>query len=290
MVNSTLQLQAVLEHILSNYQEETYSINQLCDESGQSRFQVHRTIKATLGLSFSQLLLRIRILGSVRLLIEQNGNVSDIAYRVGFSSPSYFSKCYTTLFSEAPGKTLNSQEFPSPRNSQTRKLLSHPTVRQLLVKKGLILDTDFETLGNKIKKRSNWIVGIVTLSIVLMTVFFIMYYQELFGETIADRSIAVMPIETQKDDESFSFIQSMTLGIYSKMSKLKQIDLLINNQSVQQYRDTKLTTAEIATELGVRYLLIVNGEITGQGNQVYVELVDTKLSNSLWSAKYTGQL
>ena len=154
MVNSTLQLQNVLEHILSNYQEETYSINQLCDESGQSRFQVHRTIKATLGLSFSQLLLRIRILGSVRLLIEQNGNVSDIAYKVGFSSPSYFSKCYTTLFSEAPGKTLNSQKFPSPRNSQTRKLLSHPTVKQLLVKKGIILDAGLETRGIKILKNS----------------------------------------------------------------------------------------------------------------------------------------
>lgn len=138
MANS-LQFQSILEHILSNYKEETYSINKLCEETGQSRFQVHRIIKSTIGLSFSQLLLRVRILRSVQLLIEQSGNVSEIAYGVGFSSPSYFTKCYTTVFCETPGKTLTTRKIPLPKNSQTRKLLSHPNVKRTFFEKGLIL-------------------------------------------------------------------------------------------------------------------------------------------------------
>ena len=88
----------VNEHI----SEEDFSIEELGSEVGMSRSQVLRKIKALTGKSPSIYVRSIRLLKAKVMIENGDGNISEIAYSVGFSSPVYFSKCFKEEFGYPP--------------------------------------------------------------------------------------------------------------------------------------------------------------------------------------------
>jgi signal transduction histidine kinase/ligand-binding sensor domain-containing protein/DNA-binding response OmpR family regulator len=88
----------VNEHI----SEEDFSIEELGIEVGMSRSQVLRKIKALTGKSPSIYVRSIRLLKAKGMIENGDGNISEIAYSVGFSSPIYFSKCFKEEFGYPP--------------------------------------------------------------------------------------------------------------------------------------------------------------------------------------------
>jgi signal transduction histidine kinase/DNA-binding response OmpR family regulator len=88
----------VNEHI----SEEGFSIEELGIEVGMSRSQVLRKIKALTGKSPSIYVRSIRLLKAKGMIENGDGNISEIAYSVGFSSPIYFSKCFKEEFGYPP--------------------------------------------------------------------------------------------------------------------------------------------------------------------------------------------
>ncbi len=88
----------VNEHI----SEEDFSIEELGNEVGMSRSQVLRKIKALTGKSPSLYVRSIRLLKAKGMIENGDGNISEIAYSVGFSSPVYFSKCFKEEFGHPP--------------------------------------------------------------------------------------------------------------------------------------------------------------------------------------------
>ncbi len=71
---------------------------------GMSRMQLHRKIKALTNQSTSVLIKNIRLEKGLQLLKEGDLNVSEIAYRIGFSSPNYFSKIFKEKFGKTPSE------------------------------------------------------------------------------------------------------------------------------------------------------------------------------------------
>lgn len=67
-----------------------------------SRVQLYRKVKALTGKSPVELVREERLRRAHQLLADSSLNISEIAYRVGFSSPSYFAKCYKDLFGKSP--------------------------------------------------------------------------------------------------------------------------------------------------------------------------------------------
>ncbi|MCH5309513.1 MAG: substrate-binding domain-containing protein [Prevotella sp.] len=80
------------------------SVEDIGAEIGMSRVQLYRKIKALTGLSPNEQLRKARLTEARRLLVEGAGSVSEIAYRVGFATPSYFSKCFKEEFGCSPGE------------------------------------------------------------------------------------------------------------------------------------------------------------------------------------------
>lgn len=78
------------------------SVEDLSGELCVSRVQLYRKIKTVTGKSPVEIIRQIRLTKADRLLSETSLNISEIAYRVGFSSPSYFSKCYRDYFGKIP--------------------------------------------------------------------------------------------------------------------------------------------------------------------------------------------
>jgi signal transduction histidine kinase/DNA-binding response OmpR family regulator len=97
----------VLEVIENHLSEEEFSIEQFGKEVGMSRVQLHRKLKALSGKSSSNYLRSVRLSKAKQMIKEQKGNVSEIAYSVGFSSPQYFTRCFKEEFGYPPSDLIS---------------------------------------------------------------------------------------------------------------------------------------------------------------------------------------
>ncbi|MCL4161534.1 UNVERIFIED_CONTAM: hypothetical protein GTU68_029925, partial [Idotea baltica] len=89
----------------TNIEEEDFGIPEMCNELAMSRAQLHRKIKALTGLSTSHYMRAIRLQKAKLLLESTDLNISEVAYRVGFRDPKYFSRTYSETFGFAPTET-----------------------------------------------------------------------------------------------------------------------------------------------------------------------------------------
>jgi len=89
----------------ANIEEEDFGITEMCNELAMSRAQLHRKIKALTGLSTSHYMRAIRLQKAKLLLESTDLNISEVAYRVGFRDPKYFSRTYSETFGFAPTDT-----------------------------------------------------------------------------------------------------------------------------------------------------------------------------------------
>ena len=83
------------------------NVEALGAEMGLSRVQLYRKLKALTGNSPVELLRTIRLSRAKELLADSGKSVSEVAYEVGFSSPSYFTKCYKEAFGSTPTAKKN---------------------------------------------------------------------------------------------------------------------------------------------------------------------------------------
>jgi DNA-binding response OmpR family regulator/nitrogen-specific signal transduction histidine kinase len=97
----------VINVIEKHISEEEFSIEEFGNEVGMSRTQFHRKFKAITGKPASMFLRSVRLTKAKKMIEEQRGNISEIAYSVGFSSPSYFTKCFKEEFGYPPSDLVN---------------------------------------------------------------------------------------------------------------------------------------------------------------------------------------
>ena len=81
------------------------SVETIGSELGLSRVQLYRKVKALTGSSPVDLLRKARLNKAQQLLQATDLSVSEIAYQVGFTSPSYFTKCYKDEYGKVPGES-----------------------------------------------------------------------------------------------------------------------------------------------------------------------------------------
>ena len=94
----------VIETIRKNIENARFSVDDLSHEVGLSRVHLNRKLKENINISPSNLIKSIRLKQAAYLLIKNKVNVSEIAYKVGFSSPSYFSSNFHEYFGMAPSE------------------------------------------------------------------------------------------------------------------------------------------------------------------------------------------
>ena len=90
--------------IQDNLSDNEFNVERIGDEIGLSRVQLYRKVKALTGYSPVEIVRKARLTRARHLLQTTERTVSEVAYAVGFSTPSYFSKCYKDEFGESPKK------------------------------------------------------------------------------------------------------------------------------------------------------------------------------------------
>lgn len=98
------QLHAIIQKNLS---DSEFGVEDIGKQIGLSRVQLYRKVKAMTGSSVVDLLRKARLAKAKRLLESRSMSVSEVAYDVGFSAPSYFTKCFKDEYGMLPGEVGN---------------------------------------------------------------------------------------------------------------------------------------------------------------------------------------
>ena len=95
-------LRRIVDAIRNNLENPEFDVAALCQEVGISRVHLNRKLKETGNVPPSQLIKSFRMKQAAWLLVNNKVNVSEVAYRVGYSSHSYFSNSFRDYFGMTP--------------------------------------------------------------------------------------------------------------------------------------------------------------------------------------------
>ncbi|NQU52965.1 MAG: helix-turn-helix domain-containing protein [Bacteroidetes bacterium] len=251
--------------VLKNIENDAFGVSELASELGFSRSQILRKVKTQTRKSANQLIREIRLEEAVKLLKEGECTASEIAYKVGFSSPSYFNKCFLDQYGFTPGEYKN-------QNS------------------GVI---DGINLPNAIKPTPSKILNRVIFStlIVVILIFAFLFREKadfLKGNSeFQEASIAVLPLLdlSEKKDKEYLAV-GLTDAITLELSKLKGLRV-ISRGSAMMFQDSTKLYSEIAKKLGVDLLLEGSVIYSTDSLRVIVQLIEPfPKERHLWAKKY----
>lgn len=251
--------------ILKNIENEQFGVSELAGELGLSRSQVLRKIKAETGQSANQFIRQIRLEEAIKLLQKEELTASEISYKVGFSSPSYFNKCFHDQYGYTPGdhKKQNGNSKVEPIHdykAQSRRYLTKRSIGASLV-----------------------------VAVMLILVFLIWKNNkpDTTQPQTQNASIAVLPLldlSEKKDKEFLSM--GLTDAITLELSRLKGLRVL-SRGSAMLFQDSVLLYSEIAKKLDVDLLLegsIIYGE---DSLRVTVQLINPHpVEKHIWANSY----
>ena len=101
------RLRKITEDNLKNSQ---FGVSELAREAGMSRSNLHRRIRKETKNSASRFIRQIRLERAMELLRQTSLTVSEVSWEVGFSSTSYFIKCFHEFFGYPPGEIKNHED------------------------------------------------------------------------------------------------------------------------------------------------------------------------------------
>ena len=90
-----------------NLHDADFNVERIGEEMGMSRVQLYRKVKSLTGMTPVELLRKARLARGRQLLEVTDHSISEIAYDVGFTAPSYFAKCFKDEFGMKPGEVRN---------------------------------------------------------------------------------------------------------------------------------------------------------------------------------------
>ncbi len=213
--------QTILEHI----EDEKFGVSELASEIGFSKTQIWRKVKASTGKSINQLIREIRLKEAAKLIQKNEFTASEIAYQVGFGSPSYFNKCFHEYFGITPGDYKEQKEETSTLDG----IIQNPTIH-------------IQSKSLKYFLYSALIIAAIIIGYLLVN-------------KPKQASIAVLPLldlSENKDKEYLS--DGITEQITLELSKRNDLRV-ISRTSAMSYKEKDRLSSDIANELDVDYLL-----------------------------------
>lgn len=251
------------QFILDNLENEKFGVSELAAEMGLSRSQFLRKIKSLTGKSANKFIRDIRLEESIALIGEDDLTASEIAYKVGFSSPSYFNKCFHDKYGCTPGdyKKHAAEEGDSKIETEARPKPNNRMKVAGMFLLFIIVTLGFGYWGDKLAKPD-----------------------EAETEEIA---IAVLPFLDLSEMNNRSHLAlGLTDNLITELSKMKGFRVT-SRGSAMIFRDSVRIYSEIAEYLGADLLL--EGSVLTEDDSM---LVNVQLINPfpqeehIWANQY----
>ncbi len=240
-----------------NIENEQFGVSELADQVGMSRSNLLRKVKKETGLSVSQFIRNRRLERSMELLKAEEFTISEIAFKVGFGSVSYYIKCFREVYGYSPGEANNQTQKPEAAvepNSKSKKLIFY------LLSAAAIITS--------------------------VVIFFIFLNPGKSVDASLEKSIAVLPFKNDSDDESNLHIINGLME--STLNHLQKIEALrvISRTSVEKYRNSSNTIPELSQLLNVNYFVEGSGQKVANDLLVTIQLIEARSDKHLWSKQY----
>ena len=97
-------MERVMEILEANYMNSEFGVQEFCDALGMSRTVVSKRLNAEVGVPAGQFIRNYRLNMAKELLSAKTGNrnITEVAYKVGFNDPKYFTRCFAKMFGMSP--------------------------------------------------------------------------------------------------------------------------------------------------------------------------------------------
>ena len=245
----------IVEENISN---ERFGVTELAQETGMSRSNLLRKIRKETRLSVSQFIRQIRLKKSMEILRQGSLAISEVSYRVGFSSVSYFVKCFHDYYGYPPGEAG----------------------------KNAIDDIRSSTRDNSENWRSKQIAGSIVFIVLSGIALLIMFKPFSKNRHEIEKSIAVLPFKNDSNDSSNIYIiNGLMESILNNLQNISDLRV-ISRTSSEKYRNTNLTIPEIAKELNVSYFVEGSGQKIGNEILLNIQLIKASGDRHIWSEQY----
>ena len=250
-------LQKVIHIIEAHLGEEEFGVSELSTALNMSRSNLLRKVKKLTGVSVSVYIRKVRLHHAKSLLKDEILTVSEISFKVGFSSTSYFTKCFREEFGYTPGNQKH--------------------------QKAELNNSDYRSV-NKLK----WIIPVFLIAITTILVF--KFYQKEEATTKAAKTIAVLPFNNNSADSSNVYIiNGVVDAILDNLQKIEELQVT-SRTTAERYRGASKTIQEIARELEVSYFVEGSGQKIGDRIVLSVQLIDGEQDRQIWSNRFERKL
>ncbi len=247
----------ILEHIA----DEQFGVSELAAAMSMSRSTLLRNIKKNTELSASQFIRQVRLQKGMEMLQQTSMTVSEVSYRVGFGSTSYFIKCFREQYGYPPGE----------------------------VGKGTI-EVEGEQLRLNYSKLYRWPLIAAAFVILLVVSFFILSKKDTVQSLKLEKSIAVLPFKNESNDiTNLYFVNGLMESALNNLQKIEALRV-ISRTSVEKYRNSKKGIPEIAQELNVSYLVEGSGQRVGDQVLLNIQLIEVATDRPIWVEQYSRKV
>ncbi|NQV02478.1 MAG: helix-turn-helix domain-containing protein [Bacteroidia bacterium] len=249
------------EIIEENISDEQFGVSELAQAMNMSRSNLLRKTKKLTKLSVSQFIRQIRLQHAMELMKQQSYTVSEVSFKVGFSSTSYFIKCFREYYGHPPGE-IGKTDF-----QESDPIQSGPT------------------------KKRKVVVLIGAIFIIALFAFLLFVVVKPFSGKphMLEKSIAVLPFINDSDDSSnVHIINGLMESILNNLQQIEDLRV-ISRTSVEKYRNNPKLISEIARELNVNYFVEGSGQKIGDQILLNVQLIEAPTDKHLWAAQYSRE-
>ncbi|UZR97720.1 helix-turn-helix domain-containing protein [Chondrinema litorale] len=267
-INGKKFIESAESIIEENISDEQFGVSELAEKMNMSRSNLLRKIKKYTQLSASQFIRQVRLQKGREMLKQTSLTVSEISFRVGFSSSSYFIKCFREHYGYPPG------EIGKEENNEKAK--------EQVEKKEVII----EPQSTNSNKRYIFIFTLLVLSFISVWYF----SNSPTAKVELEKSIAVLPFKNESSHPSnIYFINGLMESTLTKLQKIKDLKV-ISRTSVEQYRDSKKSIPEIAKELNVNYLVEGSSQRVGDQVLLSIQLIEAVSDRPIWAEQYRYEI
>lgn len=263
--NNQAFLDKLREITEANLKNDQFGVSELAERVGISRSNLYLHVNSLTNKSVSHFICEIRLKKALELLREGSLTISEIAYEVGFGSPTYFTKCFHDFYGFPPGDA-------GKRNFETKTRDGHLSEKMKAI----------------FSKRNLMIVGSTVAVMMIIAIIFAHLLISKDKET--NLSIAVLPFKNLNQNTEFQyFSEGVTENLLNSLSYISKLKI-ISGTSSESYRETGKSLPQIAKELKASYIL--KGSVQVQNNviKVNVQLNDAEKDRLLWSGIFNQEL
>ncbi len=263
--------------VLANISREDFDVEELAREVHLSRSSIHRRLKRLTNQNASQFIREIRLKKAMEMLVNGLGTASEIAYRVGFGSPAYFTRCFHEYYGYPPGEVKNRI---SVENDISRDALEPDTEIPVM----LNVDKPGAISGRQRIRRSLLLTGLLIIPIIAIIMTWLS--SDGFPRTSKGQSIVVLPFKNLSSDPDNQYIADGIMeDILNNLVHISNLRVISRTTS-EHFRDTELTSKDIAQQVNARNILEGSMRRDGDRIMVSVQLIDASRDQHLWSQNY----